>query len=176
MVLMLAARSAMEPSKAVMQIPDEKNDMKSRMPVLVMLSLATACATPVQTELDAEVRRLCAIDGGIRVYETVELPRSEFNKYGQVVFYRPTLGEDALGPDYVLNQKKTYYRRGNPEMSRIHVEIIRRSDHKLLGELVRYGRGGGDLPGPWHGSNFGCPDTPEGPLNTLLKSVFKKSG
>ena len=34
--------------------------------------------------LDREVKRLCAIDGGIKVYETVKLPAERFDQYGQI--------------------------------------------------------------------------------------------
>lgn len=36
----------------------------------IVLPLLSACATPSQIIADAEVRRLCEIDGGIKVYET----------------------------------------------------------------------------------------------------------
>ena len=48
---------------------------------------------------DAEVRRLCAIDGGVKVYETVKLPADKFNQWGQVNFYKPDQGESALGSE-----------------------------------------------------------------------------
>ncbi|MBP9101513.1 MAG: hypothetical protein KBF68_09110 [Nitrosomonas sp.] len=33
-----------------------------------------------KARLDREVKRLCAIDGGIKVYETVKLPAERFGK------------------------------------------------------------------------------------------------
>ncbi len=148
--------------------------MKTLISMLLFLPLVASCATPGKAELDAEVRRLCAIDGGIKVYETVRLPPDKFNQWGQINFYRPTQGENTLGSEYLFKQETTYYRQGNPEMSRSHYQVIRRSDNKLLGELIRYGRGGGDMPGPWHDSSFSCPDPAEGALSTLLKSIFVK--
>ena len=106
---------------------------------------------------DRQVRELCAKDGGVRVYETVRLPAEKFNQWGQVNFYRPDQGENALGPEYVFKRETVYLKQGNPEISRMHDQVIRRSDGKLLGESVFYRRGGGDLPGPWHGSSFMCP-------------------
>jgi hypothetical protein len=104
----------------------------------------------------------------------VKLPAEKFNDYGQINFYHPTQGQNTLGSEYLFERKTTYYRQGNPEMSRSHYQVIRRSDKKLLGELIRYGRGGGDMPGPWHDTSFSCPDPAEGALNTLLKSIFTK--
>lgn len=122
--------------------------------------------------LDAQVKELCAKDGGIKVYETVKLPPEKFNQWGQINFYRPTEGEKALGGEYALMRDVTYYRRGNPVMSRTHYRVIRRLDGKLLGETVFYGRGGGDLPGPWHDSSFVCPPYGEGDSVALLTKIF----
>ena len=70
--------------------------MKSVIPAALLVLLISGCATPLNVQLDDEVRRLCAIDGGIKVYETVTLPADRFDKYGQINFYRPTQGENAL--------------------------------------------------------------------------------
>ena len=56
--------------------------MKTLATLLLLLPLATACASgPSKSELDAEVKRLCAIDGGIKVYERVALPEEKFVGY-----------------------------------------------------------------------------------------------
>ena len=49
-----------------------------------LLALTTGCSGPSKSELDAEVKRLCAIDGGIKVYETVTLPSERFDEHGNV--------------------------------------------------------------------------------------------
>lgn len=106
---------------------------------------------------DAKVREMCAKDGGITVYETVKLPAEKFNEWGQPNFYRPAQGKDALGADYVFASDIFYYRKGNPQVARHNIKVIRRSDGKLLGESISYGRGGGDFPSPSHGTSFHCP-------------------
>ena len=105
---------------------------------------------------DERVRELCAIDGGVRVYEKVRLPPDKFNQWGQINFYRPDHGENALGAEYIFNSELTYLRMGNPSLHRYKVEVIRRVDRKVLGESIGYSRGGGDLPGPWQPSSFSC--------------------
>lgn len=125
--------------------------------------------------LDVEVRELCAKDGGIKVYETVKLPAEKFDEWGMVNFYRPTQGESALGPEYVFRVEDNSYRKGYPTLMRHHYQITRRADNKLLGETVSYGRGGGDLPGPWFPSSFTCPDVVEAGPNALLKAVFVRN-
>ena len=137
--------------------------------VLAVAFLLTACE---KAKLDQQVKELCAKDGGVKVYETVKLPPDKFNQWGQISFYRPTQGENALGPEYRYVTQDQYYRKGNPSMVRYHHQVIRRSDGKLLGETISYGRGGGDLPGPWEPSNFHCPPTVESSEIALFKNIF----
>lgn len=158
--------------------------MKTLISLLLLLQLATACASgPGKAELDAEVKRLCAIDGGVKVYETVRLPLDKFNQWGQINFYKPTQGENTLGPEYIYKWGIHYYKKGEPavngaqetSMRRDHIQITRRSDMKLLGEVVMYHRAGGDLPGPWMPSSYHCPDRREANEGILMNQVFIKS-
>jgi len=147
--------------------------MKTLIPLMFLLTLVTACASGLgKAELDAEVRRLCAIDGGVRVYETVMLPAEMFNQWGQINFYRPDQGENALGSEYIFRVDRHYYRSGEQNLIRHRYQIILRSSGKLMAETVSYGRGGGDVPGPWHPSSFTCPDVGVAGPNALLKAVF----
>jgi len=141
---------------------------------LALLALA-GCATPTQMMLDAEVKRLCAIDGGIKVYETVKLPAEKFNQWGQVNFYKPTQGENSLGEEYQFKESIQKLHVGDPELLRYHYEVIRRSDLKQLSETTSYQRGGGDLPGPGQPSVFTCPAIKEAGPNALLKNTFLRS-
>jgi len=120
--------------------------------------------------LDYQVRELCAKDGGIKVYETVRLPVNGFDKYGNVSV--PFKEYAKSSDEYYYEMDTHYYRKGNPEMSRSRYQVVRRSDGKVLGESVYYGRGGGDLPGPWHGSSFTCPEPTQS--IGLEKSIFLK--
>jgi len=119
---------------------------------------------------DAKVKRLCAKDGGVKVYETVMLPPERFNEWGQVPFFRNTPSEDALGPEYVYRDEVIYLRKGNPNIRKMHMQIFRKSDMKLLGEVTYYNRGGGDfIFGFTPGSEFWCPAaTNEVILNTKV--------
>lgn len=159
--------------------------MKTFFFFLLILPLIAACASgPSKAQLDAEVDRLCAIDGGVRVYETVPLPPDKFDeKYGQINFYRPTQGENALGPEYIFKWDIHYYKKGDPAaqgaqetvMKQDHFRIIRKSDMKLLGEFVMYSRGGGDLPGPWMPSSYRCPSAMKASSGNLIHKIFIKS-
>ena len=136
---------------------------------IAMLQLPAGCE---KASLDQQVKELCAKDGGVKVYETVTLPAEKFNQWGQPNFYKPTKRENALGTEYIFKEDRHYYRRDNPEMSRTHYQIFRRSDSKLLGETVLYARGGGDMPGPWHESSFTCPDPNKAGDVALLAEIF----
>jgi hypothetical protein len=123
--------------------------------VMAIALLGTGCE---KDRLDAQVKELCAKDGGVKVYETVKLPANRFDQWGMIRNYQPTQGENALGSEYLFKSETTYYRKGSPEMWRDHYRVYRRQDGKLLGEAVSYSRRGGDAPGPWHESSYGCPE------------------
>lgn len=147
--------------------------MRGLVVVLLFLLVTLGCATSTQRELDAEVNRLCAIDGGIKVYERVVLPAKKYEKY---VAHLPSKERAKPADEYYLELEVHYYRRGKyeePAMWRSTYRIVRRSDGKVLGELIAYSRRGGDIPGPWHPSSFTCPaigkDQPQ-----LETSVFQQ--
>jgi hypothetical protein len=122
--------------------------MKRLASLLLALELLTGCVSCSKMKMDAEVDRLCAIDGGIKIYETVSLPPEKFNKYGQINFYHGNL-KNTLGSDYIWKWDVKYLHPGgdpnaSPRMWRDHFQIIRRSDGKLLGESISYSRYGGD--------------------------------
>ena len=147
--------------------------MKSLFIFFLLALLANGCASgPSKSDLDAEVRRLCAIDGGIKVYETVRLPAEQFDSQGFIKFFRAGGGENALGTDYLYREKDTYLLKGEyeaPAMWKNHLQVIRRSDMKILGESISYTRRGGDLPGPWHPSSYICPELKD---QNLLERIF----
>jgi hypothetical protein len=137
----------------------------------VFVPLLVGCVRE-KDRLDDEVRQLCAKDGGIKIYERAQLTADRFDKQGFINFYRRTATE-PLGAEYIFESKIDYYRKGNPEMWRNIYRVVRRSDGRVLGESVSYSRRGGDLPGPWHESSFGCPDDAGDAV--LLRQVFVKA-
>lgn len=153
--------------------------MKRLLTLCALLPIVAGCATPSQMAVDAEVKRLCAIDGGIKVYETVKLPASEFDPWGMPKMYQQrvenkaayqhdgtrTVMESFLGSDYIVRSEVNVYRGGEPDyeagvsrMGRNYYQVIRRNDGVVLGEAVSYSRRGGDIPGPWHPSSYRCPE------------------
>ena len=157
--------------------------MKKIILLLVVSSIVYVTFFSEKARLDREVERLCAIDGGVKVYETVTLPPDKFDKkYGQINFYRPTQGENALGPEYIFKWDIHDYKKSDPAdkgpqesvMGRDHFKIIRKADMKLLGEFILYSRVGGDLPGPWVPSSYRCPSVMEASSGMLMRKIFIK--
>ncbi len=122
--------------------------------------------------LDREVDRLCAIDGGVHIYETVKLPKENFGPGGEVFpQYRWERSDrGGLGPDYIARVNHQVLVDGSPSLLRIRTSIIRVSDKKVLGELIIYRRSGGDAPGPWAPSAYSCP---VGPVFNFEGQVFQ---
>ncbi len=106
--------------------------------------------------MDKKVDRLCAKDGGVKVYEMVTLSSDMFDKYRYIDI--PPKRKIKPEDEYYYTRETKYLIEGNPSMWRSHHRIYRKSDKKLLGESIRYARRGGDLPGPWHKSFYGCPN------------------
>jgi hypothetical protein len=117
--------------------------------VLTVAALLTGCGE--RDAFDAQMQMLCAKDGGARIYETVTLPKNQFDKWGMPRgknWDRGTL-ESKLDPDYRYSYSSQFLKRGNPlkgevEMYRSDERIYREADGRLLGESVTYGRRGGD--------------------------------
>jgi hypothetical protein len=137
--------------------------MKISRAVAALIFLTAGCTTPTKSELDAEVRRLCAIDGGMRVYQTTSVPSDGKPRI-------PAKAHATVQDEYYFESDTTYYRRGNPEMWRTEYRIVRARDAKIMGTSVVYTRRGGDMPSPMHDSSFSCPGAGSQP--SLENSIF----
>lgn len=147
--------------------------------LLLTVAAALCACTSEKDRLDAEAKRLCAIDGGIKVYETVTLSPEKFNEYGQLQI---PIGKDDKGFGY--------FSRGSQEhlagqisqqagdgagLKRFTEQIVRGADGKVMGESRVYGRHGGNLlDGYIQGGGYQCPTFEE--VRTLSKKVFLVGG
>lgn len=138
---------------------------------LAILSVPLLVSIGVKARYDRQVQQLCAKDGGVRVYETVRLPAERFDKWGNLGIHDKEYAKPT--DEYYYESEVHYYRRGNPTLLRSRSQVVRRSDGKVLGEAISYGRGGGDLPGPWHGSSFHCPPIADAE-GKIESSIFLK--
>lgn len=118
---------------------------------------------------DVQVRELCAVDGGIKVYETVTLPAERFDRFGN---FKIPMKKDAKASDeYYYEWTTSSIGQSNPEMWKSKFDVVRSSDKKVLGALISYHRRGGDFPSPMHESSFVCPDI--NVQSQFEKSIFK---
>ena len=138
--------------------------MRALISLLLLLPLVSACASgPSKAELDAEVKRLCAIDGGEEIYEVVKLPAEKYDPYwlvnlpsveyakANVDYYHVSTSVDIRGDSSTTNMNDLV-------IWRTENKIVRSIDKKVMAKLVSYTRRGGDLPGPWHPSHYTCPE------------------
>jgi hypothetical protein len=142
--------------------------MEIRKPWAVLLLLFVALLvilwwgvpTYRKAKADALVDELCAKDGGIKVYETVRLPASRFDQYGNVPV--PSIKTKKTDDEYYYATENTWIVRGTTDPTDLAIwrgryELYRSSDGKKLGESTYYARSGGDPPSPAHPSSYRCP-------------------
>lgn len=128
---------------------------------------------------DVEMNRLCSINGGVFVYETVSVPKSQFDKFGTPRGRNWNGSDDAgvLDPEFLNSSTSIYLMKGDTLKGEVNLfkfeeRAQRVSDGKLLALSVSYGRSGGDhlihrvLGG--HPSIAGCPQA----SRTLISRVF----
>ena len=142
--------------------------------LIALLALANGGCERAKTRLDREVDRLCAIDGGVHIYETVTLPKENFGPDGEVFpQYRADVRSGGgLGPDFRWTSVTTKLVDGDPSLVRWEDVISRVADGKALAKRVIYIRGGGDWPGPWATSEHSCAGIGLG--SSLTRQVFIK--
>jgi hypothetical protein len=122
--------------------------------------------------LDKQMEALCKKDGGIKIYETVTLPKNQMDQHGTPIGTyslerlpnKDQLPDDyqyhiVANSEYVAGGDTTNTLKGEGKLAKFKYQVYRRSDGKLLGENITYGRSGGDgvlLFG--HPSSTSCPD------------------
>lgn len=151
-----------------------------------LIGLTVGHVTYLEMEVrywDRRIEQLCANEGGrnvgIRIYERVTAPDSiiegpSLGLPGQVrvPFESKHLNADApfvqrYADLEILNQSV-------PKVAKFSVQIVRRSDQKILGEEIRYLRSGGGMPMPDPSDSYTCPPVAITQLKTraLFSKVF----
>ena len=145
--------------------------MKTPIALSFAALIASACATPSQMAVDEEVKRLCAVDGGIKVHETVRLSPNKFDSFGVVTVPLKRNRETTDEFYYIWDNAELKAFNAGVGLSRSHYKLFRANGDQLLGEAIAYSRIGGDFPSPWHPSSYGCPDGTD--ISSLKRQVFK---
>jgi hypothetical protein len=130
-----------------------------------------------QSIVDKEVDRLCSVDGGIKVFERVTLPPSQFNKWGDPNIPFKKTSNASSSPFFIVIESQDLIKDNSVAYNSIHLvrmraEAIRSVDGKSLGEAISYARMGGDPLGPWHPSSYSaCAESGD---KNLKKAIFLK--
>jgi len=123
---------------------------------------------------DARVREMCAKDGGVAIYETVELSEEEFKRLGggQGGLPLPSASSKEISYPFFYELVDSSIRESNPSVMRTDMLVIRRSDGKVLGRSIQYFRRGGDFPtGIVEDSAFICPENLQ-----ITTQIFRVKG
>lgn len=147
------------------------------LPLFAVSSVLAACATPTAWRADFEVDRLCALDGGVRIYEKVRLPANRFYPPGQydagMARDDQGVGDKRYGPEFSYKIENIDLMHTDEVHVYLHqIQLWRLADHKLLGESVQYTReGGGGL-----GDNNQCKGAAYGTTyeRELIGKIFEK--
>lgn len=162
-----------------------KNIAKRAAVVTMSLIAVAGCE---RYALDQRMEELCKKDGGVHVYETVQLAPEMFDASGNPFPPRlrseiahkagenRTISEELLISLYRRTWEVVYLKTGEPTkgegvLARTSERVTRVSDGKLLGEAVSYSRIGGDFIAFPHFSSNRCPADQDN--NDTTKAVFK---
>ena len=127
-----------------------------------LLVLAVIYCEANKAYWDHKVKQLCEKDGGVTVYEKIELTQDEFKRLGGNQFAQiPVRSERLRGFEnspYLSKQITNIVYAGPPIVRRFEFTIYRASDGKILGKMVNYARSGGDAFILDAGTSFSCAD------------------
>lgn len=116
-----------------------------------------------QSYWDAQVREMCDKDGGVHILERVRITKDEMNflnrSEGKFTILVKELAHPKSPVYAVRAHGKIFASEGNATIGRTEWSIIRRSDEKIVANLILYSRTGGDFPKFIHQSTFFCPSS-----------------
>lgn len=141
--------------------------------LLLLIGIGVTACEVNKAYWDRQVRELCELDGGVVVYEHVELTSSEFegavlNEGNRYIPFQDESSDSA----YFLEDMASLEIKRYPFVRRDELRLVRRSDGVVLATQIYYGRRGGDFPtGLNETSHFGCSDIGSVKLD-LIGSTF----
>ncbi len=136
-----------------------------RLATCLITAIAGACGGYVpgaKSYWDDKVKEMCANDGGVTVYQKVEVSGDEINRHVLPV----SAGKLSVAPKELAHPDAPVYaieairtiRDSDPVVRRAESLIVRRADQAVVAKSVRYVRLGGDFPtGLAESSTFSCP-------------------
>lgn len=143
--------------------------------ILITAAMAVSLSGCAEWIVDAELEKLCKSEGGIKVFEKVEMDASQFRPDGYPIFFRDKAWgvseENSLKPDYKSEHRLEILRKVLWVKLQKNVTLIRRvEDQKVLGHVTVFARLGGGVPLSEGAGNI-CPGTGAS-FGNLIKSIF----
>lgn len=122
---------------------------------------------------DAQVREMCAKDGGVTILEQMFISREQAGHLPHVDGVIAVTKESLSDPAAPAFSKivETVVKDGEPSILRYEQAIVRRSDQATVAKAVIYVRTGGDMPSPAFPSSFYCP--PFKKTNADISTIFR---
>lgn len=155
--------------------------MKKIFIALLLTSALAGCMGYVpgrQSYWDAQVREMCARDGGVKIIEKLPITKTDTAFLGRLdgkLAVPSKASAHPRSPVYSEFSLVTIHSDGNLLVDRAESRIIRRSDGLVVAQWVVYKRSGGDVPtGLVHDSSFTCPDTKT--IVTDIQKIFVIEG
>ncbi len=138
--------------------------------LITLLVLAVIFYEMRKAYWDAQVREMCAKDGGVKIFEQLRISSADITFLGKLdgEISVPSKESASLNAPAYSEFKIKDIREGSPRVWRSESTIRRRKDHAIVAQWVTYTRAGGDSPGPAHDSSFTCPD-----LKTIKNNLQK---
>lgn len=146
---------------------------------VLLVLLVHGCAGYVpgrQTYWDAQVREMCAKDGGVQIFEKIRITVEDAKFLGKAdgrIGIPAKDRADPRAPVYAVN-RTSVIREGVPGVWRSEWDVVRRTDGAVIAKAIIYNRSGGDFPSPAHDSRYMCPDLKR--ISAELQQVFVVEG
>lgn len=109
---------------------------------------------------DAQVKEMCAKDGGVQIIAKLHVSKEEIQALGAVDGMIGIPAKELAKPNAPVYETLniTDLRNGNPRVSRSEILVIRRMDETTVARATIYARSGGDFPSHAHRSSYSCPE------------------
>lgn len=128
----------------------------------------------VRNSWDERIAELCLTEGGLQIYEKVQISGDYFDEKGgfRGVYAIGGLAEsERKGTEYYEISTYETLNEWDPTVMKVTTKMYKREDGKILGRVVGYSRSGGDALAIDQQSGYSCAEV-EG-FNGKITNVFE---
>lgn len=138
--------------------------------LLVLFGLWWGVPHYLMWRADNMVRKLCAKDGGVRIFKKISVDEEEYRKIFNRKSEQYITFKEYSNPKskYYIVDNSTYIKNGYLKIVKTEYDLIKRQNGLILAKSIFYSRRGGDPIGPWERTYFTCPKANE----EFLYSIF----